>query len=164
LHAAQFGQTATKSQIQAVATFFRSQPFRRLGVIVTTETTLADGLTALRVMAPVLMNRIADVAKWTPFRQLAVVFESSQRADAAVEAAFGDFGLRDNGRPIPTNFFFMPKSAGEPALEVADFIVHAIGRRARAASDASAPDFEAVFHEQDPRFVSFMRVSRAVVS
>jgi hypothetical protein len=125
---------------------------------------LDDGLTALRVMAPVLMNRIADVARWTPFRQLAVVFESSQRADAAIEAAFGDSRLLDNGRPIPTDFFFMSKSAGEPALEVADFIVHAIGRRARASSDASVPDFDAVFHAQDPRFVSFMHVSKAVVS
>jgi hypothetical protein len=37
----------------------------------------------------------------------------------------------ENGSPIPIECCFMPKSAGDPALEVADFIVNGVGGQAR---------------------------------
>ena len=55
----------------------------------------------------------------------------------------------------------MPKSAADPALEVADFVMHAVGRQARknlAKRDGIAPDFEVVFHSVDKKLVSFMEV------
>ena len=47
------------------------------------------------------------------FTELKVIFESSDRADRLIEDAFQDFGLLENGNPIPVECYFMPKSAGE---------------------------------------------------
>ena len=56
----------------------------------------------------------------------------------------------------------MPKAVGDPALEVADFVMHAVGRQARQRVDGKVGferDFAAVFHDQDPKRVSFMEVN-----
>jgi hypothetical protein len=48
-----------------------------------------------------------------------------------------------------------------PSLEVADFIMHAVGRQARRKLEGKAGfglDFAAVFHGQDPKRVSYMEV------
>jgi hypothetical protein len=97
-----------------------------------------------------------------PFTEVNVIFEASGRADPLMEEAFGDFRLEEGGRPIPVECFFMPKSVGDAALEVADFVMHAVGRQARhrmEGKDGFVRDFAAVFHDQDPNRVSFMDVS-----
>jgi hypothetical protein len=112
--------------------------------------------------AGVLKNRIIDVAKCMPFTEVNVIFEASGRADRLMEEAFGDFRLEEGGRPIPVESFFMPKAVGDPALEVADFVMHAVGRQARQRVDGKVGferDFAAVFHDQDPKRVSFMEVN-----
>ena len=162
LHAASFGRTATPDQIGIVADFFRTQPFARLGAIISVKAT-RGGLAPLPIIAGTLKNRIIDVAKWTPFREVNVVFESSHRADRQIEDAFGDFNIEENGKPIPLECYFMPKSAGDPALEVADFVMHAVGRQARRrieGREGFAPDFAAVFHSVDRKLVTFMEVSK----
>jgi hypothetical protein len=56
----------------------------------------------------------------------------------------------------------MPKAAGEPALEVADFIMHAIGRQVRQnlkSREIFVPDFQAVFHKVDQKIVSYIEVA-----
>lgn len=56
----------------------------------------------------------------------------------------------------------MPKAVHDPALEVADFVMHAVGRQARRRiedREGFAPDFEAVFHNQDPKRVSYIDVA-----
>jgi len=56
----------------------------------------------------------------------------------------------------------MPKASAEPALEVADFVVNAIGRQARQNRKARGvflPDFKAVFQDVKPSLVSFMEVA-----
>jgi hypothetical protein len=52
---------------------------------------------------------------------------------------------------------------GGRASPAADFVMHAVGRQAWHRMDgkeAFVPDFRAVFHDQDPRRVSFMDVER----
>ena len=110
-----------------------------------------------------LQNRIVDIAKWTPFFELHVIFEASGRADRLMEEAFGDFRLEEEGKPIPVECFFMPKAVGDPALEVADFIVHAVGRQARhrlQSQEGFVRDFAAVFHTVDAKLASFISVDR----
>ncbi len=76
----------------------------------------------MMAIAGVLKNRIVDIAKWTPFTEVNVIFESSDRADRQIEEAFVDFRLEEDGRPVPVECFFMPKAAGDAALEFADFV------------------------------------------
>jgi hypothetical protein len=162
LHAASFSRTATPERIKAVAGFFRIQPFARIGATVTVKTRLTGDLGPIDTVAGVLKNRIIDIAKWTRFAQVNVIFESSDRADRHIERAFADFRLEENGAPIPVECFFMPKAAHDAALEVADFIMHAVGRQARSrleGRDGFARDFAAVFHDQDPKRVSYIDVA-----
>jgi hypothetical protein len=161
LHAASFGRTATEEQIRIVADFFRTQPFARLGAIISVKTRLTGDLGTVDTIAGVLKNRIVDIAKWTRFTEVHVIFESSERANRHIEAAFGDFRIEENGKAMPVECYFMPKDAADPSLEVADFIMHAIGRQARRQVEGKqgfAPDFAAVFHRIDPKLVSFMQI------
>ncbi len=167
LHASSFGQGPSQDQINVVVEFFRTQQFARLGAIITIETKLADGIGPVPTIARVLGNRIAHVAKWTAFKRAAVIFESSDRANRLIEDAFAGFQLQESGQPIPIECFFMAKSAGEPALEVADFVMHAVGRQARrnlCQPGVFVPDFEAVFHSVDRKLVSFLNVKATELS
>ncbi len=161
LHASDFGQEATTEQISIVAEFFKTQPFFRFGAILSTTTILADELDCIQTIAKTLQNRIVDIFKWTTCKEVRVIFESSDRANSLVENAFQGFEIKEDDKSIPIECYFMPKSSADPALEVADFVMHAVGRQARKnlikRSDF-ALDFKAVFHSVDERLVSFMEV------
>ena len=162
LHAANLGHSPRPQDIEAVASFFRSQPFARLGAVLPIETRRHNDIKVATIIAETLKRRILDIAKWTAFTELNVIFESSGRADSMIEEAFADFRLEEDGRPIPVECYFMPKAVHDPALEVADFIVHAVGRHARRRLEGRenfAPDFEAVFQLQDSKRVSFMEAT-----
>jgi hypothetical protein len=162
LHAATFARMATPEQIETVAAFFRNQPFARIGATVSVATRMIGDLGPVNAIAGVLKNRIVDIARWTRFSEVNVIFESSERADRHIEAAFQDFRLEEGGAQIPVECYFMPKAAHDPALEVADFIMHAVGRQTRRrieGREGFAQDFAAVFHGQDPKRISFMDVS-----
>jgi hypothetical protein len=161
LHASEFSRGAKPDDIEAVARFFHKQPFARLGAIISINTKLLQDHGPVPTIAKVLQNRIVDIARTTPFKELHAIFEASQRADPLVEDAMQGFGLEENGNPIPVECYFMPKSAGEPALEVADFIMQAVGRQARhniTQRGVFLPDFAAVFHSVDRRLTSFIEV------
>jgi hypothetical protein len=162
LHAAALGHPPRSEDIQVVADFFRKQPFARIGAIISSQAKRGDGIGIVNIIAETLKRRIVDIARWTPFSELHLIFEASGRADELIEQAFGDFRLEENGRPIPVECYFMPKSVHDPALEVADFVMHAVGRQARRrieSREGFAPDFEAVFHNQDPKRVSYIDVA-----
>ena len=163
LHASKFsGKT---KDIDVVARFFREQPFWRFAAVITQETILAEQLTRLGTMKGVLEKRINDIVGKTLCKEVSVVFESSQRADRLVESAFQTFDFSRGSKHIPSEFGFMPKSAGEPALEVADFVMHAVGRQIRrnlAKRDTFLPDFCAVFHAVGPELSSFFEVTEAL--
>jgi hypothetical protein len=162
LHANKFSQSATRADIEAVAEFFHTQPVARLGAIISVNTKLIDELGPVATIAKTLQKRVVDIARWTRFKELHVVFESSERADPLIEKAFQDFKIDEEGKPIPVECYFMPKSAGNPALEVADFIMHAVGRQARQnikQRGVFVPDFKAVFHSVGRKLVSFIEVN-----
>jgi hypothetical protein len=162
LHAAALGHPPRSEDIQVVADFFRHQPFARIGAIISNQSKRDDGIGIVNIIAETLKRRIVDIARWTPFSGLHVIFEASGRADDLIEQAFGDFRLEENGRTIPVECYFMPKSVHDPALEVADFVMRAVGRQARRrieGRDGFAADFEAVFHNQDPKRVSYIDVA-----
>jgi len=160
LHASEFSRGAKREDIEAVASFFHKQPFARLGAIISMNTQLVQDHGPVPTIAKVLQKRIVDIARNTPFNELHVIFESSQRADPLIEKAMQGFGLEENGKSILVECYFMPKSAGEPALEVADFIMHAVGRQARhniTQRGVFLPDFAAVCHSVDSRPLALSR-------
>jgi hypothetical protein len=120
LHASDFSQGAKQEHIEAIAAFFRTQPFARLGAIISFKTTLADELGPVPTIALVLQQRIIHIAKWTTFQELHVIFESSDRANPLIEKAFQGFNLQESGKPLPVECYFMKKAEAEPGLEVAD--------------------------------------------
>lgn len=162
LHAASLGHPPRPEDIEAVASFFRTQPFARIGAIIPVTAKRVTDLTVMKIIAETLKRRIVDIARWTPFTEVHVVFESSNRTDPLIEEAFGDFNIEENGKAIPLDCYFMPKAANHAGLEVADFVMHAVGRQARRrveGREGFAPDFAAVFHDQDPKRVSYMEVA-----
>jgi hypothetical protein len=162
LHAHAFAGFATAENIAAIAEFFRVHPFARFGAIISTDTTLADEMRPVPTIAKVLQARIVDIARWTNFDSVAVVFESSQRADELIEAAFQGFAIAEENTSIPVECHFMRKEHAEPALEVADFVMHAVGRQARQnlkKRGDCVPDFCATFHAVDHKLASFMEVA-----
>jgi hypothetical protein len=62
--------------------------------------------------------------------ELAFLHEASNRLDDAIEQHFGGTVAQINGKMIPVRKGLIEKSHGLPELEVADFIMHAAGRRA----------------------------------
>jgi len=162
LHANKFPRIAKPGDIEAVGEFFRVQPFWRFGAIITQETKLSDELSLMRTIKGVLQQRINEVVQKILCKEVKVIFESSDRADKLIQEAFQDFELYRGSKYIPSECYFMPKSAAEPALEVADFVMHAVGRQARnnfKRRGSFVPDFCAVFHAVDRKLTSFMEVA-----
>jgi hypothetical protein len=161
LHANKFPKIAKPGDIDTAAEFFRIWPFWRFGAIITVQPKLAGELSLLQTMKAVLEQRINQIVKATLCKEVKVVFESSDRADKLIKEAFQTLEFHRGAKQIPSECYFMPKSAAEPALEVADFIMHAIGRQARrnlTQRGSFLPDFCAVFHSVDTKLTSFMEV------
>ena len=161
LHASEFTRVAKTDDFEAVAKFFRSYSFWRFGAVFTTRTTLMPVISRLQTMKGVLERRIDGIVQQTICNEVKIVFESSERMDARIEETFQYFDFRRGERQIPTECGFMPKAVGEPALEVADFVMHAVGRQARynlTKQGSFLPDFCAVFHAVDAKFTSFIEV------
>ena len=107
-----------------------------------------------------MVNAYAAEGLALPFRPLArlaqdeepgvaFIFEASERGDALVQRYFSDIVVTIAGVRVPIHLGIMPKWAGDEALEVADFIVHAAGTQTRnwdTGDKRFRRDFEAVFH------------------
>jgi hypothetical protein len=109
-----------------------------------------------------LKKQIVSVASFSPFKSLALVFESSDRTDPLIEEMFGALELEEDGTPILVDQCFMPKSVAEPGLEIADFIVNAAAsetRRRVRGTTGFAKDFQAVFHQVPKALTRFMMIS-----
>jgi hypothetical protein len=168
LHASDLTGRATREQLQHIARFFRKQPFGRLGAAGTSTTILPDGEPLMRFVIEVLKLRIMDVLKWMPFTSIVIIFESNPRANQLVEQYFGDVRFQVDGKNIPAEFYFMPKSSGDLGLEVADFIANAIGNQARFRQIDKMPgfrkDFQSIFHDIDPKLTSFMGIEKVEIT
>src|ERR1700730_8153268 len=84
LHANSFSGTARREDIEAVAGFFRAQPFARLGAIISINTKLAPELGPAPTIAKVLQKRVVEIARWTSFKEVRIIFQSSDGADALI--------------------------------------------------------------------------------
>jgi hypothetical protein len=149
LHASDLSGAASQ-----VAAFFQQNHFMRFGAAGSMATTHPDDIPFMRIIVETLKHRVVDVAKYSPFRSMAVIFENNERANALIEAYFGDFRLEENATPLPVDFYFMPKSANEPLLEVAGFVANAIGGHVRRNMVDGRPNFRRDFQ---PSFTASIR-------
>ena len=163
LHAAEFGSRATRANLAAMRRFFANQPFFRLAAVATRMTEYPSDQELMACVMQVLKVRIVEILKRTPARSVALVFEASDRADPLVIQFFRALELEEAGQKIPIKHCLLAKSAGEPALEVADFVMHAVGRAARHRLEGrqhEPPDFDAVFRRCHPLLTSLMFIDR----
>ena len=99
-------------------------------------------------MKGVLQKRINDIVQMTLCKEVKVIFETSERTDRLIHEAFQDFEVHRGEKHIPSECYFMPKSAAAPAMEVADFIMQAVGGQMRQnlrQRGSFHQDFRAVF-------------------
>ena len=162
LHASEFSRIATSSDMEAVAEFFRIQQFFRFGAVFTKDTKVNNELSIMRNMKEILQARVNQIVKNILCKEIKIMFELSERADQKIHDEFQHLKFYRGDNNIPVEGYFIPKAAGEPALEVADFIMHAIGRQVRQNLQSRAvfaSDFQAVFHHVDQRLVSYVEVA-----
>ncbi len=166
LHACKFWRRATEKQKKVVSSFF-TYPFFRFGAILSINTQYSQDIEIIEIIAKTLQSRIRDIAKWTRFEELHVIFESSERANDLIQKEMQDFGLQEDGKSIPIECYFMSKSACDPALEVADFVMYAVQRQARRKlgfKESGRNNFSSVFHSVDRRLVSYMDIDKVSLS
>jgi hypothetical protein len=160
LHAADLDYTP--ENLAAVTQFFTSRDFARFAVAATNKTNFAVDLHAMAAVMGMLKQHIARLVSVLPCTTVALIFESSERGDPLVRQHFGELGLLEEERPLPTVHCFMPKSANEPGLEIADFVASAAGTQARfyhRGRTDFAKDYQAVFHKFPSPFSQFFHIA-----
>jgi len=160
LHAADLAYT--DANFSALSAFFKSPAFARFGVAATSKTNFLVDLHAMAAVMGMIKQHIARIVERLPCSTVAVIFEASQRGDPLVQKHFGELGLMENERLIPTEHRFMPKSSGEPGLEIADFVASAAGSQARfyhQGKKAFAKDYQDVFHQHPPPYSQFFHIA-----
>jgi hypothetical protein len=149
---------STPENLAAVSQFFTSPMFARFAVAATNKTNFTVNMHVMAAVMGMLKKYIARLASRLPCSAVALIFEGSERGDPLVLQHFGELGLLENEPPVPTEHCFMPKFAGEPGLEVADFVASAAGTQARfylRGKTDLAKDYQAVFHQFAPPFSQF---------
>ena len=111
-------------------------------------------------------QRINEIVGRALCREVKVIFEASERADPLIEEAFHDLDVRHGEKPIPTECYFIAKKVGDTGLEVADFVMQAVGRQMNQNlkhRDGFRRDFRAIFRAVDREYTSFMETDAITI-
>jgi hypothetical protein len=163
LHASAL-RNPTREQLVALSTFFREQKFARLAVTMSKSIALPAAATPFDITARALMNGLKDLlSRCSPEpNEVALLHEASDRCNQLVEKHLGGTIVQINGKFVRVHKGLIAKSSGLPELEVADFIMHAAGRRAaqthRDPTTRAGKDFEVVF-QTNPTLTSYRHIS-----
>lgn len=143
----------TDANFSILAEFFSDRSFLRLAVMNIKSAILPDTIHPATVVTGAIQEDIAILANLLPCNAVSLVLESSRRADPILKQCFSELGPGSIHLAKPLNHYLMPKSGGEPGLEIADFIINAAGsqiRRHLRGEQGPAPDFFDVFCRLPP--------------
>lgn len=160
LHAADLEYN--QENFSSISDFFASRAFARFGVALSSKTNFNVDMHNIAPVMGLVKEYIARIASILPCREVALIFESSQRGDPLIKTNFGELNLTENDTSLLMHHCFMPKSAKEPLLEVADFVASASGSQAKfyyRDKKRFAQDYKAVFHRLSPPFSQFFHIT-----
>jgi hypothetical protein len=131
LHAADL-RAPTAAQIEALTEFFKFQEFGRFAVTLTSKSTVPGHLALHNVVSAAIKKRWEELAtRMNPMpTEVAFFFEASQCTDELIQRYFSPIHVTIQQNVVPAHYGLIDKSSGDPALEVADFIIHTAGRQA----------------------------------
>lgn len=165
LHASELGHGRNAEHIEAVAAFFRENHFLRFGVATTSQIRVPEGLTLRQPVYEMVKKYVGKAAQASRCDSVALVFESSERANRTLQNEFGVLRAFHGETELPVEHCVMPKAAHEPALEVADFIANAVGGMARRMLQGRRDfpaDFCAIFHDVPERIAEFIHIDAVI--
>ena len=164
LHASSIRQPKN-NQIEALNVFFKTQVFSRFASVLKTTTSINFEISYYGLVYQSIVKRMEEIMMpYQHFNSVTLIFESSNRTRKMIESHFGNLTISIDSIEIPIERYFMDKSACEPGLEVADFIVHTSGCQVRNHMQGKTrfrKDFEAVYQSIDKRYVSFIDLGKA---
>lgn len=166
LHARVDSRRMSTRKEAALANFFNVHPILRFAALANTQTEVrlpseyTDPLIAS--IWPMFLEQMLHCARWTSFTDIAFVLESSDRLEGRIEKATRGLRLEENGKSLPINWYWLPKSSAEPGLEVADFLAHTASGFIRDGSDPKSKFFarsRAMFRPADHRLAAFLHIA-----
>jgi hypothetical protein len=165
LHAAALDVT-DQSKLQAIANFFRSQPFSRFATVMKITTQLPPNVTPYQAIALNFRKRIEEIASRYLFDSVVLIFEMSSRLDLQLTEHFGDLsGFDQKGNEINVEKFRMSKAVKEAGLEVADFIIQAAGTQVRNRMQGKMKprkDFDCIFRDVERKLTSYLEIDSLI--
>jgi hypothetical protein len=165
LHASDL-RNPTVPQMDALAEFFKIQEFGRFAVTLTSTSTVPGHLVSHQVISASIKKRWQELAtRMNPMpTEVAFFFEASQRTDELIQRYFSPIHVTIEQKTVPVHYGLMDKSSCDPALEVADFIIHTAGRQAYNWSQGKMGfrrNFQDIFHA-NPLWSSFHAIEDVV--
>lgn len=152
LHAADL-RNPTQEQATAIAAVFEQNPFFRFAALLTAETNIDSPDQRYLSASLMLLRFLTKIGEAAPFRRAVIVFEASDRADSLAHKTFNNLQMRgmegDEEYDIRFDMLRGTKGLCDPALELADFVIHTAGggvrKSLRGERMLDRLDFKAVF-------------------
>ncbi|TXT23225.1 MAG: hypothetical protein FD134_2251 [Gallionellaceae bacterium] len=171
LHASELG-SPSKEQLNALSQFFALKRFARLAAIASGRSVLPNDYSPYQIVSRAFLARVERIALRFSFSRIVLLVESSERANVLAERHVGPYNKADVeyfGRTVhvPIDHYFVPKTMNEPGIEVADFVMHAVGGQVRSECSGLAPgfrkDFTAVFRDVPRELVEYMNIQEVAI-